>query len=356
MEKIISLCISVCTLVAAALAIIYIAPTVIEKTISERNSDGSTETDIAQTDTQTVTADGTVQTDGTDTEPGIAPNDAADDPDGTVQTDGTDTEPGIAPNDAADDPDGTPQTADGRTPESITLGTWTPASLTELARTARKRRTVSEHIEFLSQQFLNTPYEANTLVGDAETPEQLTVNLAGLDCFTYIDYVESLRQSDSYPTFMETLRTVRYRDGTVRFENRNHFFSDWTAHNTDNITDVTRQIGGDAAVSVEKTLNVKKDGTHFLPGIPAVTRTVTHIPTGALDAATVAKLRTGDYIGVYTNIDGLDVTHTGIIIKKDGGTYLRHASSRRSVGNRVVDDELLAYLDGKPGIVVYRPR
>ena len=260
-----------------------------------------------------------------------------------TETAGTDTEPETA----AAEPDGT---------ESITLGSWTPESLTELAQTARKRNSVPEHIRYLSEQFLDTPYEANTLIGDAETPEQLTVNLAGLDCFTYIDYVEALRLSDSFPAFKETLQSVRYRDGTVRFTNRNHFFSDWTVHNGDRITDVTRQIGGDAAVSAEKTLNVKKDGTHFLPGIPAVTRTVTHIPTGALDDAVIAKLRTGDYIGVYTDIDGLDVTHTGIIIKKEGGTYLRHASSRRSVGNRVIDDELLTYLDGKPGIVVYRPR
>ena len=233
---------------------------------------------------------------------------------------------------------------------------WTTESLATLALSSKNRNGVSEQINFLSEQFLDTPYKANTLIGDAETPEQLTVNLSGLDCFTYIDYVEALRLSDSYPTFMDTLQSIRYKNSTVHFTNRNHFFSDWTVHNKDNITDVTAEVGGDAAVSVEKNLNVKKDGTNFLPGIQSVKRTVTYIPTDALDGDTVAKLRTGDYIGIYTNIDGLDVTHTGIIIKKDDTTYLRHASSRRSVGNRVVDDELLTYLEGKPGIVVYRPR
>jgi len=68
----------------------------------------------------------------------------------------------------------------------------------------------------------------------------------------------------------------------------------------------------------------------------------------------VGKLSTGDYVGIYTELPGLDVTHTGIIIKKNGRTYLRHASSR-NVNDRVVDEDLLEYMQNKPGLVVFRP-
>ena len=58
---------------------------------------------------------------------------------------------------------------------------------------------------------------------------------------------------------------------------------------------------------------------------------------------------------MYTEIDGLDVTHTGIIIKNDDGVFLRHASSKKS-NQKVVDEDLQKYIKNVPGIVVYRPQ
>jgi Protein of unknown function (DUF1460). len=67
----------------------------------------------------------------------------------------------------------------------------------------------------------------------------------------------------------------------------------------------------------------------------------------------LAQLRTGDYIGIYTNLDGLDVTHTGIFVMTDSGPVLRNASSRKA-NMRVVDSPFMDYVMATPGIVVLR--
>jgi len=244
--------------------------------------------------------------------------------------------------------------AEQDTKENINLGNWTEPELDALIREKSKKSGASEQIEFLSEKFLRTPYVGHTLTGDTDTPEVLTINLGGMDCFTYIDYVEALRISETYLEFKNNLKHIRYREGEISFQNRNHFFSDWPVNNPGNIKDVTHEIGGDKAVSVKKTLNIKKDGSKYLPGIPATEREFYYIPSGVIDEEMVSKLNSGDYVGIYTELPGLDVTHTGIVIKKNGRAYLRHASSR-NVNDKVVDEGLLEYMQNKPGLVVFRP-
>ena len=173
-----------------------------------------------------------------------------------------------------------------------------------------------------------------------------------MDCFTYIDYVEALRIADSYPDFKNSLQDIRYEGSRVAFQNRNHFFTDWPVNNPENVKDVTREVGGEKALSVKKNLNVKKDGSYYLPGIAPVEREFYYIPV--IDQSVVARLQTGDYVGIYTELPGLDVTHTGIVIKKEGRAYLRNASSRKA-NEKVVDEDLLEYMRNKPGLVVFRP-
>jgi len=235
----------------------------------------------------------------------------------------------------------------------IELGRWNEDRLSAVV--SGKPDTTQGQVEFLSGNFLGTPYKGSTLIGDINTPEIFTINLKGMDCFTYIDYVEALRLSDTYEEFSPNLKNVRYKRGKVSFQNRNHFFSDWPAQNSKNVMDVTYQVGSGKAIAVEKDLNLKTDGSTFLPGIPIVQREFYYIPTSAIDDETLAKLHTGDYVGMYTEIEGLDVTHTGIVIKKDNGVYLRHASSKKS-NKKVVDEDFIEYVQNVPGIVVYRPK
>lgn len=244
--------------------------------------------------------------------------------------------------------------ADQETQENIKLGNWTEPKLDEVMEQKAAKNGAADQIYFLSGQFLGTPYKDHTLTGDLNTPEVFTINLGGMDCFTYIDYVEALRLSANYSQFKSNLKNIRYKNGDIAFTSRNHFFSDWPVNNPESVKDVTKEIGGDKAVPTSKNLNVKKDGSYYLPGIAPKEKEFYYLPTGAIDAELVDKLKTGDYVGIYTGLPGLDVTHTGIIIKKDGRAYLRHASSR-SVNEKVVDEDLLEYMENKPGLVVYRP-
>ncbi len=244
--------------------------------------------------------------------------------------------------------------AEGSDTEIIKLGKWTEPGLETLMTESVTAGGIGERIGIISSEFLGTPYIADTLTGNANTPEVFTIDREGMDCFTYVDYVEALSISGSFPAFEENLKKIRYKDGVVTFQNRNHFFSDWPINNSSKVKDVTRAIGGDKTKSALKSLNLKKDGSVYLPDIPVTNRTIYYIPSSAIDGEVISNLQTGDYAGIFTEIDGLDVSHTGIIVKKGDEAYLRHASSREK-NMKVVDESLTDYMAKKPGLVVYRP-
>ncbi|MGH7890614.1 MAG: N-acetylmuramoyl-L-alanine amidase-like domain-containing protein, partial [Thermodesulfobacteriota bacterium] len=131
--------------------------------------------------------------------------------------------------------------------------------------------------------------------------------------------------------------------------------TDWPVFNKDHVRDVTKKIGGEKTNAEEKVLNKKEDGTYFLPGIPVKERKIEYIPSSAVDDVVIYGLRTGDYIGIYSDIQGLDVSHTGIFIKKGDKIFLRHASSREK-NRKVVDEDFKDYIANKPGIIVFRPK
>ena len=205
-------------------------------------------------------------------------------------------------------------------------------------------------IAFISGQFLDVPYGESTLIGSPEVPEVLVINLEAVDCFTYLDYVESMRFSRSLDEFKLHLRTVRYWSGVVAYERRRHFFTDWAG--SARVVDVTRRIGLKKTRTLTKHLNRRAEGSSFLPEIPPVERRIAFVPAGALDEAAQGRLQTGDYLGIYTEAEGLDVSHVGIVVRREGRITLRHASS---LARKVVEQDFDLALEGRPGIVVLRP-
>ena len=238
--------------------------------------------------------------------------------------------------------------------EHIELGKWTREDLDHLLAKATFIAETGPRIAFISGQFLGTPYKESTLIGNADTPEVFAINLEAMDCFTYLDYVEAMRLSDSYSRFKVNLKRIRYYSGRVAYTHRNHFFTDWRERNP-SVTDVTREIGRGRARVVPKRLNQKTDGTYFMTAIPIAERDVTYIPAEAIDNAVIDSLQTGDYVGMYAEAAGLDVSHVGIIIKDRDAAYMRHASSASS-HRKVIDEDFKTYMSGKPGIVALRPK
>lgn len=238
--------------------------------------------------------------------------------------------------------------------EKVALGTWSATDVDRMLATSSGIPGVARRIAYISQQFLAIPYRESTLIGDVNTPEILTIDFEGVDCFTYIDYVEAMRRSTSLAVFKETLRAVRYRSGKVAFTSRNHFFTDWIGASP-YVEDATTKVGGEDVRRVMKRLNDRGNGTSYVPGIPPHERRITYIPGPVIDHSVLGRLGTGDYVGIYSRSKGLDVSHVGIVIKSPNRTKLRHASSAPSK-RKVVEEDLLDYLAGEPGIVVLRPR
>lgn len=125
--------------------------------------------------------------------------------------------------------------------------------------------------------------------------------------------------------------------------------------NSDLVDSVTDKIGDEKTIRVRKTLNEKEDKTYFLSGVHPVHREIIYIPSDRIDKSVINKLRTGDYVGIYFKLKGLDVSHVGIIIKDNDKIYLRHASSQKKHRKAVYQD-FKNYISNKPGIIVFRPK
>jgi len=209
-----------------------------------------------------------------------------------------------------------------------------------------------ERISQISAAFLGTPYQAHTLIGSPDIPEALVINFKGVDCFTLLDYVQALSRSHDRASFEASLIRTRYAGGEVSFLKRRHFFSDWFAENPRNADDVTGTLSPDA-VTVVKQLNHQARGKEQVPGLGIIPRRITYIPAQAITPKVLAQIHTGDYIGVYTPAQGLDVTHAGIAVRHDGRLWFRNASSL-AVNRRVVDTPFREYMQSKPGMIVLR--
>jgi hypothetical protein len=235
--------------------------------------------------------------------------------------------------------------------EIVITGRWENKELDSLIHKSWMIHTPDEQIAFLSKHFLGIPYQAHTLIGSRDNQEVFVINLGAVDCLTFIEYIEAMRLSNSFSAFKINLRRIRYQGAVVDYRTRNHFFTDWVEYNSDFVEDATNQAGGSKTIAEKKLLNLKDDGTFFLYGIEPRLREIRYIPSAFIDDKIIARLNTGDYIGIYTEKTGLDASHVGILIKNASQAVFRHASSRYK---KVIEQDLKQYITGKPGIVVLR--
>lgn len=232
---------------------------------------------------------------------------------------------------------------------------------------------IGKQMTEIGQFFLGTSYVANTL--DDSGNEALVINLRGLDCTTFVENVlvlSHLAQEEkltwgNYPGMLEH---VRYRNGVREgYPSRLHYLTDWIRNNTEKglVKDITKQIHG---VAHDKIIDFM--GTHpgsypalgnpaNLEAIRNTEQVLSQEPLWILPQSEIAKqehlLKDGDIIALATNIEGLDVTHTGLAVRLDDNRiHLLHAST---VGEVVISEKPLSeYLKGiksNIGIIVARP-
>ena len=147
------------------------------------------------------------------------------------------------------------------------------------------------------------------------------------------------------------------------------YFTDWIRDNEAKgmVRDITEDLFG---VTFYKKLNFMGTHRNLYPylasddnfkAMVAVEKELSDDPICILPreevAAREALIQDGDIIALATDIDGLDVTHTGLAIRMETGRiHLLHAST---VGEVVISEEPLSeYLKGikrNIGIIVARP-
>ena len=229
-------------------------------------------------------------------------------------------------------------------------------------------------VEFYARQLLGTPYVAHTLEGDEE---MLTINIHELDCLTFIETLyaltrATLQQRYSWRDFAANIENVRYRGGKMGdYSSRIHYMSEWIIdnHMRGNLQEITPDLPhADYMIKnidymtkhPDQYLQLKNDSVMVekIRRYELRNHRYPYLKRSWLnDKGVKAALRSGDFISLVTKMDGLDVSHNGIIIVDEkGDPYLLDASM--SGGKVMLEAKpLFKYLErSKPniGIRVYR--
>ena len=209
-----------------------------------------------------------------------------------------------------------------------------------------------QNISEIGTSFLGSPYVAHTIEGFQDEP--LVLNFSAFDCTTFVENSLSLyhlqyenlevvaTEENHLKTYAQLLEDIRYRNRErAGYTSRLHYFTEWIQNNEKKgyVFDITEDLGGS---TIEKTLDFMsshrssysalKDDQVFenWVKIEKALNPMRYAILG-LDAIKTAAIEEGDIIAFATNIDGLDVTHTGIAIEKNKKIHLLHASSSGSV-------------------------
>jgi hypothetical protein len=202
-------------------------------------------------------------------------------------------------------------------------------------------------IDVLSRHFLGHSYKPNPLIGSADTAEVFTASLDGFDCVTYIETILALSRASNVDNFTEWLRKIRYEQGRIQWERRNHYMTLWIRNNVRE--GIIRPVSMPAG-----PLRSKKRVLNVVAGLAAQRTRVKCVPKVAVPRL-AAYLQSGDLIFFVSTRKHLDVFHAGIIVRDGKSMLMRHAS--RSQGG-VVEQELSEFLKANrmAGVIVVRPQ
>ncbi len=233
-------------------------------------------------------------------------------------------------------------------------------------------RPLSEIISVVAEQFIGTPYVAGLL--DQSPEEKLVISLAGFDCVLFVESVLAIargiaERDYTYQGFSDRIQEQRYRDGKLTdYCSRLHYFSDWIYDNSKRglVENITQTLGG---IPLNKSLNFMTEHRQSYPQladdsnydcIRQVEATLNQVSLFYIPQDQIStlydRLQPGDIIATATDIEGLDVTHTGLVYQsKDGKMGFIHASPS---GQVTVSPDLQSYVqavEGQIGIIVARP-
>ncbi len=239
-----------------------------------------------------------------------------------------------------------------------------------------KSKPIGDIVGAVGLSFVETPYVGWTLERSADK-EFCFVTLDGLDCVTLFEsslgLARMIKQGQSRESdLIAQITKTRYRNGVVSgYPSRLHYTSDWIYDNDrkGTVKDVSAILPG--AIALEKTFSFMSQHTDTyrqLKAHPELIEVIkrdearlsktqfSYVPTASVEAAE-GSLMTGDIIGIVTKTEGMDCSHTGLIIREGKRARFLHASS---VAKKVMLDgpisEYLKRSDKSLGIMVARPK
>ena len=239
---------------------------------------------------------------------------------------------------------------------------------------------IGERTAWFGQMLLGTSYKGYTLEIDDHI-EAPSVNLAGLDCWTFFETALAFARMVEEPieewtpeTLLRCIEMDRYWGGECdgTYLSRLHYLEDWLHDNSKRglVRDLTRGLGGINVTNsaIEMTHNWKKyrymrNNPDLRAGITDLESRLRRQPLVMIPKSRVRaieeQLQNGDIIGIVGYDGGsYGTSHVGLAIRKDGVLCFMHASAPFNYGKVVIESRLSDYLDKHrthAGILVGRP-
>jgi hypothetical protein len=214
----------------------------------------------------------------------------------------------------------------------------------------------AEKIDYYSGRFLGTPYEL-VCQGDGPYARYDTaplMNFQQINCMTYCEQVLALALSSHYEEMFNVLQHIRYRDGIIGMATRNHYtMADWLPENEWCLRDISREVGGDLATTLTRTISHRKffEGkglTDVRDVLPDRDVTIWYIPMANLPKV-VDRLNSGDIVALIQDQPGIFSAHMLMIHKDEKGrAYFRHASMSAKTTLDQPYDDYISGLSKKP--------
>jgi len=235
-------------------------------------------------------------------------------------------------------------------------------------------RPIGEIVQAIADNFLGQPYAEGLL--DKSGEEKLVITLNSFDCVLFVETVLAISRGIAvkdygYQSFVGRIESQRYLNGKMNgYCSRLHYFSAWIDdnHKRQTVENITAQLGG---MPVDKKLNFMSQHRSSYPQMARdeatyqcivsaeadlAKTTVNYIPTNRIKSV-YSQLKPGDIVAVATDIQGLDVTHTGFVYQNaDGNIGLIHASPAGEVTVAYDLQRYISRVESAIGIVVARPQ
>ncbi len=237
----------------------------------------------------------------------------------------------------------------------------------KVAKQAQNSDNKGDAVIEIASNFLGRPYSAGTLEQNGN--ERLIINLKEFDCSTLVETCLAIVNSTDYESFKKELTKIRYRNGKLDgYGSRLHYLTDWLAANQENKTLKleTKNIGGEIYSKqvdfISKHWNkyprasTEKIRKEIVLSEKSINKyKFYYIPKKELPEIE-NQIQNGDIIAITTSIAGLDCSHQGFAIIKEGKLHLLHAStSKKKV--IISEETLYNYLIKNPlqtGIMIGR--